>query len=277
MAQQVNLRNHDAWAKVQLARMPERPKPQHLLPLLFDGLIEWHGDRFAGDDATIFAGIGEFDGKPVTVIATRRGNDLQSNLAYRFGMPQPEGYRKALRHMRMAEKFGRPVILFIDTPGAYPGLESEERGISSAIAYNLLEMSGLKTPMISVITGEGGSGGALALMVTDRVLMLENAVLSVISPEGCASILFKDAQKAPDAARCLGIDSSTLESLRIVDRIVPEGAGMHIEREATVQRLRVALREELAALAVHSETDLLETRYAKLRRIGVFYEDMEQV
>lgn len=259
----------DAWAKVQLARRADRPKPQHLVPMLVDNLLEWHGDRYAGDDETILGGIGGFCGRPVTVIATRRGGDLQSNLRYRFGMPQPEGYRKAMRLMRQAEKFHRPVLLFVDTPGAYPGIDSEERGISAAIAQNLLEMSGLRTPLLTVVTGEGGSGGALALMVADRICMLEHAVLSVISPEGCASILFKDATQAPLAARHLGIDAGTLTALGLIDHVIPEGEGLHRESTTAMAQLRQILATELEHLCALNTEVLLEQRYQKFRRMGV--------
>lgn len=262
----------DAWAKVQLARRSDRPKPQHIVPMLIDNLLELHGDRFAGDDETMLAGIGTLEGLPVTVIATRRGHDLESNLRYRFGMPQPEGYRKALRLMKQAEKFSRPVLLFIDTPGAYPGIDSEDRGISSAIANNLAQMSALRVPLIAVVTGEGGSGGALALMVADRICMLENAVLSVISPEGCASILFKDASAAPQAARHLGLDCETLDCLGIVDHVIPEGEGLHVESTAALAKLKEILRQELKALtSLHVDT-MLEARYQKFRHMGMLGE-----
>ncbi len=266
----------DAWARVQLARRSDRPKPQHIVPLLVDDFLEFHGDRYAGDDEAMLAGIASLAGRPVTVIATRRGHDLESNLRYRFGMPQPEGYRKALRLMKQAEKFSRPVLLFIDTPGAYPGIDSEDRGISSAIASNLAQMSALRVPLIAVVTGEGGSGGALALMVADRICMLENAVLSVISPEGCASILFKDSTAAPQAARHLGLDCETLDSLCIVDHVIPEGEGLHVERTTALMRLKEILSQELQTLsALHVDT-LLEARYQKFRRMGLFAEQAGQ-
>ncbi|HSQ41338.1 MAG TPA: carboxyltransferase subunit alpha [Fibrobacteraceae bacterium] len=272
-----NTDSHRAWNRLQLARHPERPKPQDILPQLVEGFLEMHGDRAYGDDATIFGGVGAFQGLPVTSVAIRRGKDLQTNLQYRFGMPQPEGYRKALRLVRQAEKFHRPVLFLIDTPGAYPGLDSEERGISSAIAENLYEFIGIQTPMIAVVTGEGGSGGALALMVADRICMMENAALSVISPEGCASILLKDSSQAPQAAASLGIDSDALFALGIIDRIIPEGTeGFHVQPNLGIEALRLALREELEALRGIPILEIVEQRYQKFRKMGRWTTDPQK-
>lgn len=264
-------RQNLAWERVQKARLIQRPKPQEYIQKLFPDFIELHGDRLSGDDPAILGGLATFEGRPVTVIATRRGSDLQSNLTYRFGMPLPSGYRKAHRLMGQAEKFHRPVLLWIDTPGAYPGIESEDQGISKAIADNLLLLSHLKTPVLAIITGEGGSGGALALLIADRIAMLEHAVLSVITPEGCASILFKDASKAPEAAQHLGMDAQTLQAFGIVDHIIPEP--FHPEKNSLpFTAIQEYLSQELNTLCSQPISEVLEARYQRLRRCGFYHE-----
>lgn len=259
--------------RVQLARHPNRPTTLDYIKNLIRNFIQLHGDRRYSDDAAIVAGIGFFEGTPVTVIGHQKGRDTKDNIKRHFGMPHPEGYRKALRLMKQAEKFKRPIICFIDTPGAYPGLGAEERGQGEAIAVNLFEMSGLKTPIISIITGEGGSGGALALGVADRVFMLANTIYSVISPEGCASILWKDSSKAGEAAEALKIDANNLLNLGIIDDIIeePEG-GAHEDHEKTCENIRDKLRVTIEELKQYSIEDLLEQRYIKFRKMGKFLE-----
>lgn len=261
---------YPAWYNVQLSRRQDRPKPQDFVAALIADFQELKGDRFAGDDKAIMGGIGYFEGIPVTVIATRRGSSLQSNMEYNFGMPHPEGYRKALRLMKQAEKFHRPVLLFVDTPGAYPGVDSEDHGISEAIARNLLEMSGLRSSLITTVTGEGGSGGALALSVSDRILMMENAIFSVISPEGCASILFKDSTQAARAAQSLKLDAKNLKALGLVDQVIPEGDGLHVDRQVGFENLRKALVQELKELETSPIDIRLEMRYRKFREMGKY-------
>lgn len=261
---------YPAWYNVQLSRRQDRPKPQDFVAALITDFQEFKGDRCAGEDKAILGGIGYFEGIPVTVIATRRGSTLQSNMEYNFGMPHPEGYRKALRLMKQAEKFHRPVLLFVDTPGAYPGVDSEDHGISEAIARNLMEMSGLQTTLITTVTGEGGSGGALALSVSDRILMMENAIFSVISPEGCASILFKDSTQAPRAAQSLKLDAKNLKALGLVDQVIAEGDGLHVERQTGINNLRQQILRELNDLRSVPLNTLLDLRYRKFRDIGKY-------
>jgi acetyl-CoA carboxylase carboxyl transferase subunit alpha len=263
----------NAWQRAQIARHPKRPHTLDLVNLLLEDWVELHGDRVFGDDRAIVGGLASFDGEPVVVIGHQKGRDTRENIARNFGMPHPEGYRKALRLMQLAGKFGKPIITFIDTPGAYPGLGAEERGQAEAIARNLREMAGLPTPVICVVTGEGGSGGALAIGVGNRVLMLEYAIYSVISPEGCAAILWGDAAKAPEAAELMRVTAPDLLKLGVIDAIVPEPiGGAHRNWEATAARLRAALREQLWQLKSKSETELIEERQEKFRRIGVFEE-----
>ncbi len=259
---------YPAWYSVQLSRRQDRPKPQDFVKALVTNFIEFKGDRFAGDDKAILGGIALFEGEPVTVIATRRGSSLQTNMEYNFGMPHPEGYRKALRLIKQADKFNRPVLLFVDTPGAYPGVDSEDHGISEAIAKNLFELIGVRVPILTTITGEGGSGGALALTVADRIYMMENAVFSVISPEGCASILFKDSTQAPRAAQSLKLDSKSLQELGIIDGIIPEGDGLHVNSTHGFESLRKKLAQQLREIKQLTTADMLETRYKKFRSIG---------
>jgi acetyl-CoA carboxylase carboxyl transferase subunit alpha len=262
-----------AWQRAQIARHPKRPHTLDLVNLLLDDWVELHGDRVFGDDKAIVGGLATFDGEPVVLIGHQKGRDTRENIARNFGMPHPEGYRKALRLMQLAAKFGKPIITFIDTPGAYPGLGAEERGQAEAIARNLREMAGLPTPVICVVTGEGGSGGALAIGVGNRVLMLEYAIYSVISPEGCAAILWGDAAKAPEAAELMRVTAPDLLKLGVIDAIVPEPVGgAHRNWEATAASLRAALRDQLWQLKSKAEAELIEERHEKFRRIGVFEE-----
>jgi len=262
-----------AWQRTQLARHPKRPHSRDLFKLLFEDFVELHGDRLYGDDAAIVGGLARFEGRAIVVIGHQKGRDTREKIARNFGMPHPEGYRKALRLMHLAQKFAKPVITFIDTPGAYPGLGAEERGQAEAIARNLREMAALRTPILSVVTGEGGSGGALAIGMGNRVLMLEYAIYSVISPEGCAAILWGDAAKAPEAAESMRITAPELLRLRVIDAIVPEPVGgAHRDWGGAAGQLREALREHLRPLASMSPDDLVAERYEKFRRIGAFEE-----
>jgi acetyl-CoA carboxylase carboxyl transferase subunit alpha len=261
------------WQRAQLARHPKRPHTLDLFRLLLEDFIELHGDRVFGDDKAIVGGLARFEGEPVVVIGHQKGRDTRENIARNFGMPHPEGYRKALRLMELAAKFSKPLITFIDTPGAYPGLGAEERGQAEAIARNLREMSGLATPIVCVVTGEGGSGGALAIGVANRVLMLEHAIYSVISPEGCAAILWGEATKASEAAELMRITAPDLLKLGVIDGIVPEPTGgAHRNWEETAENLRGPLRHALWELRSRTADELVGERYEKFRRIGVFEE-----
>ncbi len=261
------------WQRAQLARHPKRPHTLDFFRLLLDDFVELHGDRVFGDDKAIVGGLARFEGQPVVVLGHQKGRDTRENIARNFGMPHPEGYRKALRLMELAAKFGKPILTFIDTPGAYPGLGAEERGQAEAIARNLREMSGLGTPIVCVVTGEGGSGGALAIGVGNRVLMLEHAIYSVISPEGCAAILWGEASKAPEAAELMRVTAADLQRLGVIDGIVPEPVGgAHRNWEETAANLRSALREALWELRSVSPGDLVAQRAQKFRSIGVFEE-----
>jgi len=262
-----------AWQRTQLARHPKRPHTRDFLKLLLEDFIELHGDRLYGDDAAVVGGLARFEGQGIVVIGHQKGRDTREKIARNFGMPHPEGYRKALRLMHLAQKFAKPVVTFIDTPGAYPGLGAEERGQAEAIARNLREMAALRTPILSVVTGEGGSGGALAIGMGNRVLMLEYAIYSVISPEGCAAILWGNAAKAPEAAESMRITAPDLLRLRVIDAIVPEPVGgAHRDWDAAAGHLREALREHLRPLVSMSPDDLVAERYEKFRRIGEFEE-----
>ena len=262
-----------AWQRTQLARHPKRPHTRDFLKLLLEDFIELHGDRLYGDDAAVVGGLARFEGQGIVVIGHQKGRDTREKIARNFGMPHPEGYRKALRLMHLAQKFAKPVVTFIDTPGAYPGLGAEERGQAEAIARNLREMAALRTPILSVVTGEGGSGGALAIGMGNRVLMLEYAIYSVISPEGCAAILWGNAAKAPEAAESMRITAPDLLRLRVIDAIVPEPVGgAHRDWDGAAGHLREALREHLRPLASMSPDDLVAERYEKFRRIGAFEE-----
>jgi acetyl-CoA carboxylase carboxyl transferase subunit alpha len=266
-------RNLTPLQRVQVARSNKRPLTDDYLRLCFTDFIELHGDRAFREDAAIMGGWARLDGETVMVIGHQRGRDTKENLKRNFGMPHPEGYRKALRLMKLAEKFHVPVITFIDTPGAYPGLGAEERGQAEAIARNLKRMASLPVPMIVVVTGEGGSGGALAIGMGNRVLMLEYAVYSVISPEGCAAILWGDAGKAPEAAEAMRTTAPELLQLGIIDGIVPEPVGgAHRDWEAAANGLRVALREQLWTLRPRSRDELIGERHEKFRRMGRFEE-----
>jgi acetyl-CoA carboxylase carboxyl transferase subunit alpha len=265
--------NLTAWQRAQVARHPKRPHTLDLYQLLLEDFVELHGDRMFGDDKAIVGGLARFEGEPVVVIGHQKGRDTRENIARNFGMPHPEGYRKALRLMQLGGKFRTPVITFIDTPGAYPGVGAEERGQAEAIARNLREMAGLATPIVCVVTGEGGSGGALAIGVGDRVLMLEHAIYSVISPEGCAAILWNDAAKAPEAAQLMRVTAPDLLRLGVIDAIVPEPpGGAHRNWTETASNLRVALSDHLWQLRSMSGPELIEARYDRFRRIGVFEE-----
>jgi acetyl-CoA carboxylase carboxyl transferase subunit alpha len=262
-----------AWQRTLLARHPKRPYTRDWCKLLFDDFLELHGDRLFGDDAAIVGGLARFEGRSVVVLGHQKGRDTREKIARNFGMPHPEGYRKAHRLFELAAKFGKPVITFIDTPGAYPGIGAEERGQAEAIARNLRLMAGLPTPIIAVVTGEGGSGGALAIGMGNRVLMLEYAVYSVISPEGCAAILWGDAAKASEAAEVMKTTAPDLMRLGVVDGVVPEPVGgAHRDWEAAAGHLRAALRGQLAELADRAADALVNERYDKFRRLGAFEE-----
>jgi len=261
-----------AWQKTELARHPQRPYTQDYIDRIFTDWSEVHGDRSFGDDPAIICGMARFQGSEVIVIGHQKGRDTKSKVYRNFGMPNPEGYRKALRIMQMAEKFGRPIFTFIDTPGAYPGLGAEERGQAEAIARNLREMARLRVPIISTITGEGGSGGALAIAVADRVLMMENTVYSVISPEGCASIMWRDAGKREIAAQALRITPTDLMELGCIDEIVPEPAGgAHTDHDAAAALLGTALEKHFGQLSKSSHSELPKSRYQKFRRMAQFF------
>jgi acetyl-CoA carboxylase carboxyl transferase subunit alpha len=265
--------NLTAWQRTQLARHPKRPHTLDYVGRLLDDYLELHGDRLFGDDPAIVGGLARFEGQPLVVIGHQKGRDTRENIARNFGMPHPEGYRKALRLMKLAEKFRRPVLTFIDTPGAYPGVGAEERGQAEAIARNLREMAGLRTPVVAVVLGEGGSGGALAIGMGNRVLMLEYAVYSVISPEGCAAILWSDRAKAPEAAELMRTTAPDLLRLGVIDAIVSEPlGGAHRDWDGAADRLRQALREHFAALRGRSADELVSERYERFRRIGAFEE-----
>ncbi|MEI8362522.1 MAG: acetyl-CoA carboxylase carboxyltransferase subunit alpha [Betaproteobacteria bacterium] len=269
--------NLSAWQISQLARHPQRPYTLDYIQGMFTDFEELHGDRAYSDDPAIVGGLARFEGQPVMVIGHQKGRDVKERQYRNFGMPRPEGYRKALRLFRLAEKFGIPIITLIDTPGAYPGIGAEERGQSEAIARNLYVMAELKTPIIGVIIGEGGSGGALALGVVDQLLMMQYGTYSVISPEGCASILYKSADKASIAAESLAITADRLKAMGLIDRIIPEPlGGSHRSPEAVMETLRVALKEELAKLKAKSIKVLLVSRYERLMGYGKFKEVVEK-
>lgn len=265
--------NLTAWQISQLARHPQRPYTLDYINALFTDFEELHGDRAFADDPAIVGGLARFEGQPVMVIGHQKGRDIKERQYRNFGMPRPEGYRKALRLYRLAEKFNIPIVTLIDTPGAYPGIGAEERGQSEAIARNLYVMAELKTPIVGVIIGEGGSGGALALGVVDQLLMLQYGTYSVISPEGCASILYKSADKASIAAESLAITADRLKALGLVDKIIPEPkGGAHRAPDEMMQNLRAALKIELARLKAKSVKSLLVTRYERLMSYGKFKE-----
>jgi acetyl-CoA carboxylase carboxyl transferase subunit alpha len=261
------------WQVAQVARHPQRPYTLDYVGMLFTHFEELHGDRAFAEDASIVAGLARFNGIACVVLGHQKGRDTKEKILRNFGMPKPEGYRKALRVMRMAEKFELPVFSFIDTPGAYPGIDAEERGQSEAIGRNLLEMARLRTPVIVTVIGEGGSGGALAIAVGDVTLMLQYAMYSVISPEGCASILWRSADKAPEAAEALGITAQRLKTLGLIDKIVPEPlGGAHRDPQATGQALRKALQEAFRQLQDKKPKELVEERLERLMSYGKFKE-----
>jgi len=265
--------NLTPWQKVQIARHPKRPYALDYVQAICQGFQELHGDRQFKDDQALIGGTAFFDGRAVMIIAQQKGRDPKERIVRNFGMPQPEGYRKALRLMKMAEKFNLPVFTFIDTPGAFPGIESEARHVSEAIATNLREMAMLRTPTISVVVGEGGSGGALGIGVTDRVLIFENSYYSVISPEGCAAILWKDSSAAPKAAEALKVSADHLEKLGVVDEVVPEpSGGAHHDPVQAATALKYSLHKHLNDLRALDTDQLLDARYDRYRHLGVYEE-----
>ena len=257
-----------AWDKVTLARELERPKALDYINSIFEDFIELHGDRAFGDDKSIIAGIATLEGKPVTVIGEQKGKNARENIERNFGMPNPEGYRKALRLMKQAQKFKRPIITFIDTPGAYPGMGAEERGQGEAIARNIMEMSRLNVPIICIVIGEGSSGGALAIAVGDKIVMLENAIYSILSPEGFASILYKDSSKAKEAANDMKATAENLKKLKVIDEIIKEPKdGAQNDFDKVVKDIKKYLIKNIKELEKLSSEELIEKRYQKFRKI----------
>lgn len=267
--------DNPSWRRVKLARHPKRPHSRDYIQGLITSFEELHGDRYFGDDPSIMGGMGFFGGKPVMIIAQQKGRDTKEKLLRNFGMPKPEGYRKALRLMRLAAKFHRPIITLIDTPGAYPGIDAEERGQAEAIAYNLREMSRLSSPIVAFVIGEGGSGGALGIGVANRVYMLENAYYSVISPESCAAIIYRDSGKAPEAAAALRMTAADLLEMKLIDGIVPEPAeGAHLDPDAAIASLGETLRRALDELSGMRAETVIEQRYNKYRQMGNFFSEV---
>jgi len=265
--------NLTPWQRTQLSRHIDRPHALDFIGAIFEDFIELHGDRRFGDDPAIVAGFGKLEGKTCVVIGQQKGSNIYELKARNFGMPHPEGYRKALRVMQLGARFKKPIITFVDTPGAYPGVGAEERGQAEAIATNLLEMSILPVPIVSIIIGEGGSGGALAICVADRLLMLENATFSVISPEGCAAILWRTRDKAPEAASQLKLTAQDLKELGIIDEIIPEPlGGAHRNWQLAISSVKEAILRHLGELLELKEEELLERRYQKYRKMGGFLE-----
>lgn len=263
-----------AWDRVLLARHADRPHSVEYIERMFEDFEPVHGDRSFGDDPSIVAGFAKFRGKPLMVVAQEKGRDTKSRMERNFGMPKPEGYRKALRIMQLAAKFGRPILTLLDTPGAYPGIDAEERGQAEAIARNLYEMARLDVPIVVVCIGEGGSGGALAMGVGNRILMLENAVYSVISPESCAAIVWRDSARAADAAEALKLTAPDLLGLGMIDEIVPEpGDGAQADWDGAAKNLGDAVEKQLDELSAMSGEQLVADRYEKFRRIGSFFEE----
>lgn len=261
-----------SWQRVQLARHPKRPHSIDYINRLIDNFQELHGDRCFGDDQSIIGGMGSFEGQSVMILGQQKGRDTKEKLLRNFGMPKPEGYRKALRLMQVAAKFRRPIIALLDTPGAYPGIDAEERGQAEAIAYNLREMARLGSPIIAVVIGEGGSGGALGIAIANRVYMLENAYYSVISPESCAAIIWRDSGKAPEAAAALRMTATDLLQLNLIDGIIPEPPeGAQTDHDAAAEFLRVGLRQSLGELSGRSPEELIEERYSKFRDMGNYF------
>jgi acetyl-CoA carboxylase carboxyl transferase subunit alpha len=271
LRQKVSGPNQDAWERVLVARHPQRPYSLDYIQMLFADFLELHGDRRFGDDAALVTGFAQFEDRPIVVIGNQKGRDTKQKLLRNFGMANPEGYRKALRVMSLGSKFGLPIICLVDTPGAYPGIGAEERGQAEAIAYNLKEICKLQVPIVVVIHGEGGSGGALAIAVGDEILMHENAIYSVISPESCSSILWRDWDHKQEAARVLKMTAEDLYRMQIVDQVVPEPAGgSHMNHAAAAELLRPVLRNCLDRLGKLSVPDLLKRRQEKLRRLATF-------
>ncbi len=266
--------NYDAWQRTELARHPQRPYMLDFVQHMFTGFSEIHGDRAYGDDAAMVCGMARYHGEEVLVVGTQKGRDTKQKIYRNFGMPNPEGYRKALRAMKIAEKFGRTIFTFIDTPGAYPGLGAEERGQGEAIAHNLREMSRLRVPILVTVTGEGGSGGALGIGVGDRVFMLENSIYSVISPEGCASIMWRDSSKRDVAAEAMHITAPDSLGFGIIDAIVPEPeGGAHTDHARTAENLDKVLAANLAELKKLSAEQLVDARYEKFRRMAQYFRE----
>jgi acetyl-CoA carboxylase carboxyl transferase subunit alpha len=262
--------NLSSWQRVQIARHPRRPYTMDYVSRIFTDFLELHGDRRFADDRAIVAGIARFEGRPVFVVGHQKGRNTKENLLRNFGMPHPEGYRKGLRLMHLAERFGNPILCFIDTPGAFPGVGAEERGQAEAIARNILEMAMLKVPVLVMIIGEGGSGGALALALGDEVLMFENSIYSVISPEGCAAILWKDQAKAQDAAEALRLTAKDLEAFALITRIIPEPVGgAHRDVDGMAEILKGEIRSSLARLLALSPQELVRQRHATYLKMGV--------
>ncbi len=266
------VKDNPSWQRVQIARHSKRPHTWDYIQGLTTGFEELHGDRFFGDDKSIIAGMGFLDGQPVMIVGQEKGRDTKEKLLRNFGMPKPEGYRKALRVMQLAAKFRRPVITLVDTAGAYPGIDAEERGQAEAIAHNLREMSRLPTPIITIIIGEGGSGGALGIAVANRVYMLENAWYSVISPESCAAIIYRDSGKAPEAAAALRMTATDLLGMKLIDGIVPEPpGGAHLEPDAAIAAVKKTLQSALDELSGKPAQQLIDERYTKFREMGNFF------
>lgn len=264
--------NSTAWERVQKARHAKRPHSVDYIERLITGFQEFHGDRLFGDDAAIIGGMGFLDGEAIMIVAEEKGRDTKDKLRRNFGMPKPEGYRKAMRIMELAAKFARPIVAFLDTPGAYPGIDAEERGQAEAIAWNLREMARLPVPVVTVCIGEGGSGGALALGVANRVLMFENAVYSVISPESCAAIIWRDSAKAELAAAALRLTAEDLLKLGLIDGIIPEPAdGAHEDMDTAAEALKSAIQSSLDSLKGLSGKELIQQRYDKFRQMGNFF------
>jgi acetyl-CoA carboxylase carboxyl transferase subunit alpha len=268
----------DSWQTVQVSRHPDRPQTRDYLGLIFDRFLELHGDRAIGDDKAIVTGFAHLGEQKVMFIGQQKGKNLEERMACHFGCAHPEGYRKALLKMRMAEKLGMPIICFIDTPGAYPGISAEERGQAAIIAENLMAMSMIKTPIVCVVIGEGGSGGALGIGIGDKVSMLEHGYYSVISPEGCASILWKSAEHAPKAAEALKMTSKYLKQFGIIDDIIMEPlGGAHRDHREMATTLKAYLTKSIRELSKFSHEELLENRYQKFRKIGLYTEDLPEV
>jgi acetyl-CoA carboxylase carboxyl transferase subunit alpha len=264
------------WERVQLARHPKRPHTSDYISRVFTGFSELHGDRFFGDDAAVMGGFALLDGRTVMVIGQEKGRDTKQKLHRNFGMPKPEGYRKAMRLMRMADKFQRPIVTFLDTVGAYPGIDAEERGQAEAIANNLREMSRLGVPVITIVIGEGGSGGALGLGIANRVYMLENAYYSVISPESCAAIIYRDSGRAAEAAKALRLTALDLEGLGLIDGIVKEPAeGAHTDPNQAAEFVKETIQKALAELSPLSREELIDQRYKKFRQMGNFFAEAQ--